>query len=320
MKNTILKSLSAAAVATALILSISSCKKTELTPTAVGTEAAVLNPNSDGGPMTLALNPVWGVNMSSKLFNVDPATGVESNFKNMLYTGGLLVPQPTGIAKWTTSTYPNQAVVSTIGGLFCGVGSGTCFFNVDLTTGTAARMGFLPGISIRDIEFNPVTHVLYGFIGNDLIKITGLGSACSPGYPGTAPTYVVIGTPSSVGVGPYSMSFNYAGQCNVISATDHKRAIVDHTLSTLPILGTTHYTWATTNMINPQEVAMCISKNTILMATRDQLTTTPTITNDFSFYHWTFSAGVCTWVEKSNNCAADYTSFAQNPTVIIDRP
>jgi len=314
MKNTILKSLSAAAVATALIFSISSCKKTELTPVAAGTEATVSTPNSDS-PIALALNPVWGVNTAGKLFNVDPATGIESNYKNMIYSGASLVPQPSGIAKHVSALYPNTAVVSSLvpPGTFCGSGSGTCLFNVNLTTGSASRMGFIPGISMRDIEFDPATGVLYGFIGNDLIKITSYGTACSPGFPGAPPAYVVIGTPSTVGVGPYSMSFNYAGQCNVISAKDHKRAIVDHTLSTLPIIGTTHFTWATTNMVNPQEVAMCISKNTILMATKDQLTTTPTVTTDLSFYHWTYSAGVCTWAEKSNNCASDYTSVAQNP-------
>ncbi|MEO6305877.1 MAG: hypothetical protein ABIP51_22210 [Bacteroidia bacterium] len=313
MKKRILKHVCGAILATGFIFALSSCEKKQVTPSTTITSSQTGTPdqgleNAMTSFVLSGYNPVYGVS-ATNFYTVDPNTGSHTSLGAMIYDGSLPVLGATGVAKAVAPAFPNRFTICSTANSFCGSGSGTTFFFLTLPSTAVVRLGFLPGRYIKDIEYNPVDGFLYGWEGLTMVKITSLGAACSPGNTGALPVATPIGSPSSVGVGPYSLAFNYAGQCNVISSTDHMRAIVDHTNPGLPILGATLFSGGLPNMTNPQEVAFCISQNALLIGTIDKPTPT---TLDYSFYHWATSGTIGQWLQQSDNCLNDYTSKPSN--------
>ncbi len=76
----------------------------------------------------------------------------------------------------------------------------------------------------------------------------------------------------------------------------------------------TYFQGLATDMTDPQEAAMCISKQALIMGTIDKPTPT---TLDYSYYHFMTSGVIGSWAEASNNCLADYTSKPESNIIII---
>lgn len=172
------------------------------------------------------VNTIYGISGGySKLYIVNPADGSLSN------QTALTAINAVGIAK-----FPNQmkGLISCVEpgappGTVCI--SGTSFYFVDLNTvgfGSVVKLGTTPFKYIEDIEADPITKYIYGIYMDQLVRIgnanfSGYGSNCPSA---TMPTISFLGSLSTHAVGPFSISFDYAGHCAIMSLNDRKRFYV----------------------------------------------------------------------------------------------
>lgn len=325
MKSQTFKGIAFAVAVTSILAT--SCNKTELKPSSDNATSDLSAQERNAGTMTTSslltpisisggYNPVYGVSQYNTLYSVDPATGIQTSLGFMSFGGGAEFPvNVTGIALSTNTATPNSYVVTSAGNNPCLMGSGTTFFLGTLPSPSLVRMGTVLGRTITDVEYNPIDGFLYGIEGNTIVKILSLGTGCTTGVSAVAPVVTTMGTmPAELGAGPYGLAFNYPGQCNIVSAKSHMRAIVNFT-SPLTVAAGTLFQGVPTDMVNPLEIGCCMSKVSLLISTKDQVTSSSI---DLSYYQFgTSSAGVVgSWIEKSNNSLADYTSKPQSNTII----
>ncbi len=324
MRSQNFKSVYVALAATGIIFT-ASCNKTQLMPSSDnGSTLSAQERQAESAtisnlmvPYTItSYNPVYGISSAANtLYSVDPATGNQTSLGFMTFGGGTEITSGlSGIALSTNTSTPNRYVVTSTNNNPCLGGSGTTFFSGTLPSPSLVRLGTLLGRSIKDIEYNPVDGFLYGVEGNTIVKILSLGVGCGSGTSAVAPVVVTLGTipTAEIKAGPYSIAFNWAGQCNIVAAKEKYRAIID--LNAMIVNSSTVYKGSPANMVDPQEIGFCISKMSLLVATNDKPTPT---TTDLSYYIFgTSSSGVVgSWLEKSNNCLVDYTSKPQSNTV-----
>jgi hypothetical protein len=229
-------------IASASLL-IASCSKMEnLNPVNNGMEE---NPETRAAAASFVPDyPIYGVQIlagspPAKLVTVNKSTGATSIVAGIT-TGGTNVGAAYGIAKIPGQ---NNAIICS-SDLNYPSNGGNTLLSVNLANGVATKLGdvVIPGgVQLSDIEFNPVTNVLYGVAGNLLIRITNYGVAGSvmPGGPGVNATYAIVGelnysvaTGEGVGTAPFGICFNYLGDCAINSGFDHYRAIVDESVNT----------------------------------------------------------------------------------------
>lgn len=318
MKNKLLTKILPTLLVGGLIISVSSCNKEKKTmsPDPVSdpgnVKTASSTPSQPAGlPPIFLYNPVKGVSATGYIYNVAPRSGTVIASQQM-QSDGIPLVNASGIAKSLDPMFPNRYVVSVPYSTFCS--TGTAFYNVDPTFSGApvgtGRLGLLPGRIVKDIEYNPADGKLYGLVGGDsLIQFTSLGVGCRAGVPPVAPTYSVIGrlpvgvstSSTQVGAGPFSITFNSAGQLYVFSAKEHTRSIV--AVPSLTVMSVSWYSGGgLPDMTTPTEIGSCISNGHMLVAT---LESTPSV---YSYYQLNASGGTLPWTFQSNNCLADYTS------------
>ncbi len=218
----------------------------------------------------------------------------------------------------------NEAIFSAVeANNLSSCGNGTAFYDVDLNTGSATKLGTAKlgpdfNIEIKDIEFNPVDGNLYGIYQDRLVRVekdasNSYGAPCFGSNQGTSAIITCIGTLTNIGQGPYSVSFDHLGTCYIISARDHKvaKAIIPSSPSCAPLSYTgAIYHDASIPNINPGinnsdiEVASCVSGTTLVIGVSDP-------DNGKSFYHW----GTNNWTKKGNYCVRDYTSTAKSLSI-----
>lgn len=265
-------------------------------------------------PINIDMQPIYAienqVGLGPSIYYIDYLTGGDIKTPRPIYSGlflGNKLPHAFGIALRPISGPGNKLAIVSVkeSGTGAAAGIGTSFFQVDLSTGISSPLGTALNYTyIKDIEFNPVSKELFGIFNNQLVKIT-LGASQSFVCPVT-----IMGTLDNVGVGPYSLAFNESGSCYILSARDHKTAIVTIPASTSQITPAALNTVAATVYQNPGftimnpgqsmvsiESGFCISGGTLLMGIRD-----PTISIQ-NFYQFGKP-----WSNKGTRCLLDYTA------------
>lgn len=208
---------------------IASCKKEE---------GLNVNPaKPDGKPVTEETTPtqkimnrqVYGVDQrfsgtfKSYIYSINYSTGAETNQRQLTISGGTNIGTVQGIAMEPTGNYAILSVA------YSAPGVSVKFFRVDVTqTGTVitcAPLG-LGALPVTDIEYNLITGKLYGISGNDLVRIDDCGSST---IPATMVDLGPLNTISGFGAnsGPYAITFDPQGNCNIISGITHQRALVN---------------------------------------------------------------------------------------------
>lgn len=329
MKKSIKAMSFAAVVVGSIVVAGTGCQKdplSENSPSAVS-NAKQNGPSSSYQSITGINEPtIYGIGFNlfgssgMCIYEIDRTTGQELwTTEHQITFGGVQVPNVYGIAKIPGGTTALCTAIDDI--TVCG--TGTALYNVSLSTGAAARLGVCMGLptTITDIEYNPVTNTLYGICGNLLVRIGtggmgGLGTSCVNG--GTPATVAVLGYLDNVGVGPYAISFNYLGDCAIMSAKDHKRAYVTVPSSgsaTNPIaVSGTVVQALTPDLYSVSETGSCISGTTQFVAIAGQTNSSPSSYMK-AFYQWAGTSPSLYYQYKGNYCCRDYTSAAQNPTV-----
>lgn len=272
------------------------------------------------------LNTIYGISGGySKLFIVNPADGSQSN------QTALTAINAVGIAK-----FPNQmkGLISCIEpgqppGTVCI--SGTSFYFVDLNPvgfGSVVKLGTTPFKYIEDIEADPITKYVYGIYMDQLVRVGsanfgGYGSNCPSA---TMPNILFLGSFSSHATGPFSLSFDYAGHCAIMSLNDKKRfyvkvptngsatpsnfqLILDSPISTVAYSLPSYPPFTYLG-----EIGACISGRTQFVGI------TGGGTNPIkAFYQWADISGNLNYLYKGSNSLVDYTSTPSNCITTIPK-
>ncbi len=321
-KKSIAKNLSYAFILTGLIAMVPSCAKEKNSPVNTNQETTAsvdeMSLNTELPPTPIAVGPsptIYGVKTGGTgghdLYTIDRNTGAIVTQLPISFTGGGGIAHGAlfGVAKIKCSQTGYLSAVSV-----CGTSGQTQFYSFNFTTRLATLLGSTYGGNlIKDIECHPLTNVLYGINGNTLVRMTSLGTMCSG--TGSPATFETLGNLSSVGVGPYSISFNHLGDCAIMSAKDHKRAYVvipsTPVPSTTPIgLYTAVIQGLTPDLYSVSETASCISGTTQFIGINGQVNASSG--NTYDFYKWaTNSSGTLIYQLLDGDIytgMADYTS------------
>jgi hypothetical protein len=324
-KQSILKSLSYSVMLTGLIAIIPSCTKEKKSP--VNNSQAATTSIDDGSlsndlpptPIPAYAPTIYGIQTGGtgghNLYTIDRNNGAILTQQPITFTGGGGIAHGAlfGIAKIKCSQTGYLSAVSV-----CGTSGQTQFYSFNFSTRLATLLGSTYGGNlIKDIECHPTTNVVYGINGNMLVRMTSFGTMCTG--TGSPATFDILGDLSSVGVGPYSISFNHLGDCAIMSAKDHKRAYV--VIPTTPIppstpiippiaISGTVIQGLTPDLYSVFETASCISGTTQFIGINGKVN--PSLGNSYDFYKWaTNSSGTLIYQLLDGDIytgMADYTS------------
>jgi hypothetical protein len=322
-KHSILKSISYAIMLTGLVAIIPSCAKEKITPinpeSSTLAEAPLLT-NTDllvsPTPIAGYAPTIYGVQTGGtgghNLYTINRNNGAILTQIPINFTGGGGISHGAlfGIAKTKCSSTGYLSAVSVC------VSGATQFYSFNFSTGLATLLGSTYGGNyIKDIECDPNTNIVYGINGNTLVRMTSFGTMCSG--TGSPATFETLGNLSSVGVGPYSISFNQSGDCAIMSAKDHKRAyvVIPPSPVLVPILtpiviSGTVIQGLTPDLYSVSETASCISGTTQFIGIGGQVNASSG--NTYNFYKWaTNPSGTLIYQLLDDNIytgMADYTS------------
>lgn len=321
-KKSIVKNLSYAVILTGLIAIIPSCSKQKKSPASNTQQATTSVDNGSSStdlpplPPAMGYAPtIYGVQTGGtgghNLYTIDRNNGAILTQQPITFTGGGGIEHGAlfGIAKIKCSQTGYLSAVSV-----CGTSGQTQFYSFNFSTRLATLLGSTYGGNlIKDIECHPSTNVVYGINGNTLVRMTSLGTMCSG--TGSPATFETLGNLSSVGVGPYSISFNHLGDCAIMSAKDHKRAYV--VISPTPVppstpiaISGTVIQGLTPDLYSVFETASCISGTTQFIGINGQVNASSG--NSYNFYKWaTNSSGTLIYQLLDGDIytgMADYTS------------
>jgi hypothetical protein len=328
-KQTILKGLCCSVAITGLIATIASCSKENLSPSKLRQTTSVNNNPSSliYGPLPYGYNPtIYGVQTGGtgghNLYTIDRNNGAILTQSPINFTGGGGISHGAvlGIAKTPGLQTGYLTVMSSCGG-------SSQFYSLDFNTKTAVTLGSIFGGGyIKDIECHPISKAVYGIKDNFLVKMTSFGTMCDGTPTGNVPaTYQILGDLSTVGVGPYSISFNYVGDCAIMSAKDHNRAYVilptgAANVMTPMVLNGTRVKGIPTDLYSVYETASCISGTTQFIGIAGSATSTSGYSYDF--YKWATNASGALVYQLLDGTIytgmADYTS--ETGTGIIIEP
>ena len=324
-KQTLLKGIYSSVALAGLIAAVVSCSKSNLSP------EKIIGSNGNSGLTATALPvlgpTIYGVQTGGtgghNLYTIDRNNGAILTQGPITFSGGGGISHGAllGIAKTPGVLTGYLTVISACGG-------SSQFYSLNFSTKNAVTLGSVTGTYIKDIECRPTTNIVYGIKDNLLIKMTGFGTMCDGTSTGGVPaTYEVVGNLSSVGVGPYSISFNSAGDCAIMSAKDHKRAYVvlpaTSYLSGLPSYPAVGISGTVVTALSPDlysvfETASVISGGVQYIGINGA--TTSTSGNSYDFYKWAAnSSGTLYYQLLDGNIytgMADYTSDASSSTII----
>jgi len=250
--------------------------------------------------LTINLNSSGG----HQIVDIDFDTGLESNPRSLGIGTSVY-----GIArKYSQSSGQNEGIVTAIETYQSACGSGTAFYNVNLTTGQSVKLGIAQGYEfIKNIEYNPIDNKLYGIYNDVLIRVENLGT-CPAGTNGTPALITKLGKLGNIGSGPYSVYFDHLGTCYVISGKEHIRGVVQ--IPAIPNgnanLITTNLVDASWNIPTPMDninIASCMSGTTQIIG----LSYSSATINTTAFYHLASPS----WKNKGTPWQIiDYTSTA----------
>ncbi|MBK6985537.1 MAG: hypothetical protein IPH32_12630 [Bacteroidetes bacterium] len=290
MKSQTFKTLSFVGLATSMFF-VTSCNKTNLSPEKLAQSSSNSTALAIGTPTTpwVYSPPIYGVMSAGvgahKLYTIDRNTGgiLTQSPINFTGAGGITHGAILGIAKTPGLQTGYLTVVSA-----CVTGASQ-FYSFDFNTKTASPLGSgLPGTGyIKDIECHPISKAVYGIKDNYLVKMTGFGTMCNGSPTGTVPvTYDVLGDLSSVGAGPYSISFTQNGDCAIMSAKDHWRAYVlisgAPTTAPIGIVTGSRVQGLSPDLYSVNETASCISGVTQYIGISGA--TSPSSGSSYDFY------------------------------------
>lgn len=327
-KQTILKGIYSSVAFAGFVAAVVSCSKSNLSPEKMIGSSGNSTSNLLATPISVAYSPtIYGVQTGGtgghNLYTIDRNNGAILTQDPISFYGGGGISHGAllGIAKAPGVQTGVLTVMSSCGG-------SSQFYSLNFSTKVAVGLGSVSGTYIKDIEYRPTTNIVYGIKDNLLVKITGFGSMCDGTATGNVPaTYEVVGNLSPVGVGPYSISFNYLGDCAIMSAKDHKRAYVTlpatnypSTLSSYPAVGLSGavITALSPDLYSVSETASVISGTIQYIGLAGAATSTSTSTYDF--YKWSSSStGTLYYQLLDGNIytgMADYTSETGTGTAI----
>lgn len=262
----------------------------------------------DRSPTSLILQhniqPIYGVGLNQfggggqYIYRVNYTTGLEdgTTAQKIMFQGAPIGGTVLGIVRKTPQSANGTAGVLTVSDSGYGnpSGGGTTFYNVDMNTGQAVKLGTAVNCTyITDIEFSPLDHKLYGIYNDLLVSVESFGQACRTSGPGTPATITKLGKLTNVGVGPYAIAFNYAGGCEIISASDHNMAEAKIPASPPPAgpfaappittAAPYHFPVADLSSAGNSETGACMSGETLIVATAHVPTGGTAVTK--AFYH-----------------------------------
>lgn len=326
-KQSVLKAMSLACITIGLITILPSCEKQKTSPNNnLDESSSIAQPsgNSDLTAKATAWEPtIYGVQTGGtgghNLYTINRANGAIVSQMPISFTGGGGISHGAlfGIAKTKCAQTGYLSAVSVC------VSGATQFYAFNFTTGLATLLGSTYGGNlIKDIECHPTTNVVYGINGNTLVRMTSFGTMCTG--TGSAATFETLGNLSSVGVGPYSLSFNHLGDCAIMSAKDHKRAYVVIPSASVPATTPMTLSGSVIQGLSPDlysvfETASCISGTTQFIGINGEAS--PGSGNSYNFYKWaTNGTGGLYYQLLDDNIytgMADYTS--DNGTIACPR-
>ena len=319
-KQTLLKCIYSSLILAGLVSAVVSCSKSNLSPEKLIGSSGNTATELSATPIAVSGPAIYGVQTGGtgghNLYTIDRNNGAILTQGPITFSGGGGISHGAllGIAKKSGVQTGYLTVVSACGG-------SSQFYSLDFSTKVAVGLGSVSGTYIKDIECRPTTNIVYGIKDNLLIKMISFGTMCNGTPSGTvAATYEVVGNLASVGVGPYSISFNSLGDCAIMSAKDHKRGYVvlpatsyPSTLSSYPNVGIsgTVVTALSPDLYSVFETASVISGGVQYIGINGAATASSG--NTYDFYKWA-SSGTTLYYQLLDgdiySGMADYTSEA----------